>query len=130
MSLNVYTAEYIGVPNHIGVFLETEDAGPRSGILFNVVGTVVIGQGQTYEEETTPDPADAPNYVQDSKKFIGTIDKGDIDRFRTICKSIPVPGPQLKLNGTRIDPTKPLRRCMEWTAEAIEALFEDGVLKK
>ena len=126
---DVYTAEYAGTPNHIGIFVETLEDGDKSGRVFHVIGNVVIkGTGMKYDEKKAKDPEVSLSYAKDTKTKIGTVKASELDRFRDVCKSIPVPGPQLKLNGKRVDASKPLRRCIEWTAEAVEALLEDGVL--
>jgi hypothetical protein len=104
--------------------------GVKTGRVFHVTGNVVImGQGMKYEEKQAHDPEVSLSYAKDTKKKVGTVKTSELDRFRAVCKSIPVPGPQLRLNGKRIDPSKPLRRCIEWTAEAVEALLEDGVMQ-
>lgn len=47
----VYTPEFYGTPNHIGVFVETEEDGPKMGRMFEVTGNVVIrGGGMQYED--------------------------------------------------------------------------------
>jgi hypothetical protein len=126
----VYTAEYAGSPNHIAIFVETLEDGEKSGRLFHVTGNVVIkGHGMKYQEKKSNNPEASLSYAVDTKIKIGTVKTSELDRFRDVCKGIPVPGPQLKLGGKRIDPSIPLLRCIEWTAEAVEALLEDGVVQ-
>lgn len=123
----VYTPEFYGIPNHIGVFVETEEDGPKTGRMFEVTGNVVIrGGGMQYEDTKSDNPEENADFALGTKKKVGTIKTSDLARLRAICESIPVPGPQLNLNGSRIDTTKPLRRCIQWTAEAVEALLEAG----
>nr|OQO19660.1 hypothetical protein B0A51_10969 [Rachicladosporium sp. CCFEE 5018] len=126
---NVYTAEYAGRPNHVAVFVETQESGGHSGRLFQVVGSVVRGGGgMRYEDKRAHNPVDSHSYAEGSLRKIGIVAQADLGRFRAICQAVPVPGPQLNLNSTLIDKSKPLRRCIEWTAEAVLALQEAGVL--
>ncbi|KAF1817783.1 uncharacterized protein K489DRAFT_167980 [Dissoconium aciculare CBS 342.82] len=139
----VYLTESIGGGefNHIALFIATgagAGAGPiennsntsekPSGILYNVIGTIVIGAGQTYEVRETTNPQLAIEHIPGTYRCIGQVRHEDLDRFAAICESIPVPGPQLSLRGKPVDPTKPVRRCTEWTMEAVEALKEAGIL--
>jgi hypothetical protein len=152
---NVYTPQFHGIINHIGVFVETEEDGPKTGRMFEVTGNIVIrGGGMQYEDTKSGNPEDDVAFVEGTKKKVGTIKTSDFARLREICQSLPVPGkynplqtrpsqakkctmllilklsgPQLNLNGSRIDPSKPVRRCTQWTAEAVEALTEAGILQ-
>ncbi|KAK6431335.1 hypothetical protein LTR95_012501 [Oleoguttula sp. CCFEE 5521] len=127
---NVYTAESLGSINHIKIFVETHETGPNTGRTYEVTGTVVKGGGgQKYEEDhAASDPAVRPEHVPGTKLKIGTVKDIDLERFSEVCRSIPAPEPQLNLNGSRIDPSKPVRRCTEWTREAVAALIESGVV--
>ena len=105
-----------------------------------------------YEDTKSGNPEDDVAFVEGTKKKVGTIKTSDFARLREICQSLPVlvntilskpnqakkctmllilklSGPQLNLNGSRIDPSKPVRRCTQWTAEAVEALTEAGILQ-
>jgi hypothetical protein len=42
---NVYTPQFHGIINHIGVFVETEEDGPKTGRVFEVTGNIVIRGG-------------------------------------------------------------------------------------
>ena len=42
---NVYTPQFLGTINHIGVFVETEEDGPKTGRIFEVTGNIVIRGG-------------------------------------------------------------------------------------
>jgi hypothetical protein len=141
----VYLTESIGggERNHIALFIATgagagAAAAPTetnsytsenpSGIIYNVIGTIVIGAGQIYEVRETTNPQLALEHIPGTYRCIGQVRHEDLDRFAAICESIPVPGPQLNLRGKPLDPTKPVRRCTEWTMEAVEALKEAGIL--
>lgn len=105
MSYKVYTAEYLGSPNHVGIFVELESGS--SGLVFHVVGNIL--NGMTYEKKPARRPDDSATYVPGSKVLIGTIETTDLERFESACKSVPVPGAQLYLNGRPKDPSKPIR---------------------
>lgn len=60
---NVYTPEFYGTPNHIGVFVETEEDGPKTGRMFEVTGNVVIrGGGMQYEDTKSDNPEKKCNF--------------------------------------------------------------------
>lgn len=82
-----------------------------------------------YEEKTAQNPVNSDSCVPGTKTKIGTVKASDLHRFRDTCQSIPVPGPQLNLNGSRMDKSRPLRRCTEWTEEAVAALIGAGILQ-
>lgn len=49
---NVYTPQFLGIVNHIGVFVETEEDGPKTGRMFEVTGNIVIRGGVMQYEDT------------------------------------------------------------------------------
>ncbi|KAI6865386.1 hypothetical protein KC343_g8763 [Hortaea werneckii] len=122
-SFKVYKAESPGMPrDHHAIFVETNIG--TSGRIFHVTGT--IAQGMLYEEKeiTFPDVS----YSQEDMTLLGAVDKADLDQFRQVCQSIPPPKKQFE-GPKRLYPKEPLRRCQEWTVEAIDALKIHGVLK-
>jgi hypothetical protein len=119
--------------------------------MFEVTGNIVIrGGGMQYEDTKSQNPEEDVAFVEGTQKKVGTVKVSDFARLREICQKIAVPGklflfsknkkkvqcllisilsgPQLNLNGSRIDSSKPVRRCTQWTAEAVEALLEAGIL--
>ncbi|KAI7240326.1 hypothetical protein KC330_g1369 [Hortaea werneckii] len=123
MSFNVYKAVYSGKPlNHHAIFVETNT--DRSGRLFQVTGS--IAHGMLYEEKQGKFPD--YSYTYEDKTLLGIVDKADLDQFRQICQSIPPPKKQFE-GARRLAPKEPPRRCQEWTAEAVDALQIQGVLK-
>ena len=60
--------------------------------------------------------------------LLGAVDKADLDQFRQVCQSIPPPKKQFE-GPKRLYSKEPLRRCQEWTVEAIDALKVQGILK-
>lgn len=125
MSYSVYTAEYLGSPNHVGIFVETASDG--SGLVFHVVGNIL--NGMTYEKKPGRRPDDSATFVPGSKVRIGSIEATDLDRFESACKAVPAPGAQLKLNGKPKDPSKPIRRCGEWVQDVKEKVIADKIVK-
>lgn len=117
----VYLVEYLGAPrNHHAIFVE--DQGP--GTLFHVKGD--IQNGMTYETRPlSKKPELSSTFV--SKSQLGWIRNENLSRVEPICRANPPPKKQF--NGPkRIDKTKPLRRCQEWTDETITNLRSEGVL--
>jgi hypothetical protein len=70
-------------------------------------------------------PEESQTFQGKDKK--GTILTTDYDNIQSVVESVQPPAKQF--NGPkRIDPKKPLRRCQEWTAEALKALEDAGIL--
>jgi hypothetical protein len=124
-SYDVYRVEYLGQPNHVAIFVETHEDGQKSGVLYHVTGNILAGM--TYERKLAKQPEQSATY--EGKTSIGTISAAKYSQVNGICQSVPVPGRQLKLNGQRINPNVPLRRCGEWVDDAINLLRARGVLK-
>lgn len=131
MSYEVYTAESLGQPNHIAIYIETqpgERAENREGILYHVVGTIL--QGMTYQKREEKDPELSVEYVPNTKKKIGAIAIEDLEKFeRECCMAVAPPGPQVKLNGKPKDPSKPLYRCNHWLDDVIRLAFQKDIFK-
>jgi hypothetical protein len=126
-SYRVYHALDIGVQrSHQSIFIETHELGKSTGHLYHVVGSIL--EGMKYEDKETKDPRHSASFEKMS--FIGVILSSDIPRFEAVCRSVEVPGRQLDLCSRRLDPSKPLRRCGEWTADAISALHQQGIVKQ
>lgn len=125
-SYRVYRAEYLGIQNHIALFVETHQSGLGSGALYHVVGSII--QGMKYETKAALAPEQSGSYAG-RKDYLGVVSVDDYDRFNTICQGIVPPGAQVRLNGKKIDPSKPLYRCGEWNKDATDALRRHGVLK-
>jgi hypothetical protein len=127
MSYNVYTAEYIGSPNHVRLYVET-DSSKKMGLVFHVIGNILMGM--TYEKKIDERPDTSVTYVDNSMVRIGSVEATDLARFELACEAVPVPGKQLTLIGTRLDPSKPVRRCGEWVQDAKEKLLAEGIVRK
>lgn len=72
-------------------------------------------------------PEESTSYQ--SKTFIGTVAVANFSRIKPICESVPAPKKQFE-GAQRLYPGEPLRRCQEWTAEAINALSNASVLQR
>lgn len=131
MSYDVYTVESLGNPNHEAIYIETTpDAPPQShsGSLYHVTGTIL--NGMIYDPRPTEDPELLPEHVPGSKRKIAVIRSEALDRFeRECCLAIPPPKPQVRLNGARLDPGKPLYRCGEWLRDVMDLAFEKGIFE-
>jgi hypothetical protein len=127
MSYNVYTAEYIGSPNHVRLYVET-DSSKKMGLVFHVIGNILMGM--TYEKKIDERPDTSATYVDNSMVRIGSVEATDLARFELACEAVPVPGKQLTLNGTRLDPSKPVRRCGEWVQDAKEKLLAEEIVRE
>ena len=97
----------------------------ETGDLYHVTGNILAGM--KYESKPFKNPRDSPNYEGGTR--LGTISAAKYSQVNGICESVPVPGKQSKLNGHRINPNAPLRRCGEWVDDAIALLRARGMLE-
>jgi hypothetical protein len=134
MDYNVFTVEFLGQPNkgnHVAIYFETKprsDDHESAGVKYHVVGTILLGM--KYERQISENFMLSPEYVAGADRLIGSIAEVDMPLFEQICESVPLPGAQVALNGRRLDPSKPLRRCGEWAQEVVVKALAEGVLKK
>ena len=122
----MYHVVFLGEPSHESIFIETNEQGQSTGHLYHVIGSIL--NGMTYEDKAMGNPKDSVSFEKMS--IIGIILSSDIPRFESVCRSVEVPGRQLDLRSRRLDPSKPLRRCGEWTADAILALHQQGIVRQ
>lgn len=126
MSYQVYLIIETGIPrDHHALFVETNEAGPRTGQVFNVQGE--IQNGMVFEHKTTEEPEKSPVFA--NKEHIGTVSHADFPRILAVCQTIPVPKKQFD-GAKRLYPKEPLRRCQEWAREAIDALVDAKVVQR
>lgn len=120
----VYLIESLGAPrNHHALFVQTNE--DETGSLFNVIGN--IQSGMEFEaKELIEKPELSQTFVSMSR--LGSIEAGDLPRVEAICRSNPPPAKQFD-GPKRIDKTKPLRRCQEWTIETVASLRAEGILQ-
>ncbi|KZF20227.1 hypothetical protein L228DRAFT_249908 [Xylona heveae TC161] len=124
MSYNVYRIASTGLPrDHHAIFVETEKDG--TGELLEVAGN--IQEGMSFSMMPTKKPEDSITYK--AKVLIGKVSEFDYPRMRDVCEMIPPPKKQFQ-GSRRLFPNEPLRRCQEWTAEAIQALLDAHVIVK
>jgi hypothetical protein len=124
MSYNVYLVAYTGVPrDHHAIFVEMNP--DKSGHIFQVTGT--IQQGMNHNDKPAKKPDESASYQ--GQEFIGKVSVANFPRIKAICEGIPAPKKQFE-GGRRLYPQEPIRRCQEWTKEAMDALVAAGVLEK
>ena len=123
MSYKVFLVSSLGAPrDHEAIFIETEL--DESGQIFHVTGN--IQTGMKYESEARKKPEESISFVK--KELLGTVPIANYSRINSVCERIPPPAKQF--NGPkRINPNVPLRRCGEWTREAVQALKNDGIFE-
>lgn len=123
----VYRASETGIPfNHQTIFVETHEAGPNSGHIYHVKGT--IQQGMTFEHRPVEELEKSPMFGAKTK--VGTVSRQDYPaRFLAVCEGVPPPKKQFD-GAKRLYPDEPLRRCGQWADEAVEALDREGVLRR
>ncbi|OIW30982.1 hypothetical protein CONLIGDRAFT_574293, partial [Coniochaeta ligniaria NRRL 30616] len=111
---------------HHAIYVETEKT-IGNGMLYHVEGNLLVGM--RLECKPAKDPRKSITGV--SSQHIGwiTAQNHDSDRMKEICSTVPPPAAQLNLNGSRLDPSKPIRHCQHWVAEVIGALKEEGILE-
>lgn len=121
---DVYQVIFVGLPrNHHAVFVETQE--DESGMLYQVTGNVQEGMNFAFERSNKP----AKSATFDSNSLMGKLAREDLDRFEEVCRGVPPPKKQFD-RAHRLSPQEPLRRCQEWTTEAIQALRSAGLLQK
>lgn len=124
MSYNVYRVSYAGLPrDHHAIFVEMNN--DLSGHVFQVTGD--IQNGMKHNDKPAKKPEESATYQ--GKEFIGKIAAADFARIKPTCESIPAPKKQFE-GPRKLYPNEPLRRCQEWTQEAVNALVNAGILKK
>ncbi|KAG6092773.1 hypothetical protein E4U30_004957 [Claviceps sp. LM220 group G6] len=120
---DVFRVEYLGMSlNHHAIFVQTNSDG--SGMLYHVIGS--IQKGMTFEHKQGKKPDDASSFIKKTHLGWVTIDKYPF--VERICRSVPPPKKQFEVQ-RRLFPREPLRRCQEWTDEAVEALSSSGILQ-
>ena len=125
MSYNVFLVEKTSLPrNHHAIFVET--GNDISGYIFHVTGNVQ--NGMTFEIKRLNEPPEN-SATFNNKTLIGAVSVANFGSLETVLRSIPPPSKQFH-GAKRIDPSKPLRRCQEWTKEAIDKLKKTGLLKE
>jgi hypothetical protein len=97
----------------------------QSGHVFQVTGD--IQNGMKHNDKPAKKPEESGTYQ--SKEVIGRVAAADFTRIKPTCESIPAPKKQFE-GPRRLYPNEPLRRCQEWTQEAVNALVNAGILKK
>ena len=126
MAYNVFllASTAIGPRDHHAIFVESHISGMYTGHIYQVTGNVQ--QGMSFEEKETCRPEEKPEFA--SKTLLGIVTVEEYPRLLEICGTIAPPKKQYQLN-RRLYPHEPLRRCQEWTKEAVTALRDAGILQ-
>ena len=123
MSHPIYLVSFLGTArDRHAIFVETEP--DYSGFLYQVSGTILTGMEFNHKRAKPPEKSNT--FI--SKSYIGTVSETDYARIQTIVESIPPPAKQYERT-KRTNSSVPLRRCQEWTAEAVKALRDHSVLR-
>ncbi|OAQ96624.1 hypothetical protein LLEC1_06930 [Akanthomyces lecanii] len=122
MQHRVYRSISLGAPrDHHAIFVENENGG--SGTVLQATGN--IQTGMTFEIKRNHRPETSLHFFR--KDYLGWVAAEDLHRVEQACAGIPPPKKQFD-GPRRLFPDEPLRRCQEWTREAIDALVTGGIL--
>jgi hypothetical protein len=120
-----FLVEFQGLSmNHQAIYVDVEEN--TSGYLLQVVGTIQAGMKLEVKE---PFHHPTSSYTFLFMRQVGWVPHSQLGNSISVCETVPPPAKQYN-GGLRLVPLDWLRRCQEWTAEAIDALRENGVLKE
>lgn len=123
MSYTIYRVISVGMPrDHHAIFLE--DNEDLSGRIYQVIGS--IQYGMSFETKFAKQPETSATF--ESKTPVGTVTAANKSRVEEVCRNVPAPKKQFQ-GPKRLYPNESIRRCQEWTAEAIDALKVAQVLQ-
>ena len=114
----------LGQRDHQGIFVETHETIPMSGHIFHVIGNVQ--QGMEFEHKTAHRPEDSAAFS--NKVFLGNVKIEDYPQVLEICEAVEPPKKQFE-KAKRIYPGVPLRKCQEWTKDAVAALLAARIIQ-
>ncbi|KAM3553294.1 hypothetical protein MY1884_006756 [Beauveria asiatica] len=118
----VFLSISLGAPrDHYAIFVETEQDG--AGTVFQATGN--IQNGMTFQVKTNHRPETSPEFLR--RELLGWVAPEDLHRVEQVCAGLPPPKKQFE-GARRLYPQEPLRRCQEWTREAVDALVVAGIL--
>lgn len=124
----VYLAAYLGKPSHHAIYVEIDTScDPAREYRWHVQGNIM--QGMTFVNESCRNPLKSE--TGESVRPIGWVLREDFfNRVQHVCRGIPPPKKQYDGPRKRLFPHEPIRKCQEWTAEAIDALRRAEVLER
>ncbi|KAI9737965.1 MAG: hypothetical protein M1834_009335 [Cirrosporium novae-zelandiae] len=127
MSYNTYLMRSAGMPrDHLSIFVETHEDGFETGYIYQVTGNIQTGMTHGHRK-SDQNPERSETFL--SKELIGKVPIEKYLHVKEICDSIAPPKKQFERN-TRLYPSEPLRRCQEWTKEAIQKLKTAEVIQQ
>ncbi|KAI1938047.1 rRNA processing protein [Ophidiomyces ophidiicola] len=118
----------VGMPHdHHAIFIETNSPSIGCGYVYQVTGS--IQNGMVYEDKAaTSPPEDDPSFV--GKSLVSIVKKtSHPDKVRRVCRSVEAPKKQFD-RPRKLYPEDKVRHCQEWTAEAVAALTQAGLLNQ
>ncbi|ATY62503.1 hypothetical protein A9K55_009228 [Cordyceps militaris] len=122
MAHRVYLSVSLGAPrNHHAIFIESQLDGP--GTVLQATGN--IQHGMTFQVKKHNRPQASLEFLR--KEYLGWVSTQDLHRVERVCAAVPPPKKQFE-GPKRLYPGEPLRRCQEWTREAVDALAAAGIL--
>lgn len=127
MSYEVYTAEYIGFPNHCAIFVET--IPEEEGILFHVTGGNARSS-MKYEKKRGKHPTASISFIPGSMIRFGTLKITDLASFESACEAVAVPGAQLNDQQTSKDSSKTERRCGDWVQDVKDKVIAEKIVQE
>ena len=104
--------------------METESDG--SGQIFHVVGDILLGMHHMRKKVNRPDASET--FVHETQSYFGKVIEVNLGRLEEACWAVFPPGAQLRLNGSPIKPSQPIRLCREWVQEAKEKIIREGII--
>lgn len=111
-----------GPIDHVAIFIETSPT-TGEGQVYHVIGS--IQQGMQYETKPSPKPEDSLTFL--NKQHIGYIKSDKLDRVHVILSSLAAPPKQFEGPKCLVDRHE-IRRCTEWTEDAIQLLQSEKIL--
>ncbi|KAK3350222.1 hypothetical protein B0T25DRAFT_457106 [Lasiosphaeria hispida] len=120
-----FLAEFLGSPrNHYAIYVDVNQG--LSGYLLHVVGTLQKGMELKVSEDFR-NPTFSLTFL--GMRQVGWVPHSKLGHCKNVCETVPPPAKQWD-RGRPLLPLDQLRRCQEWTAEAVDVLRESGVLQQ
>lgn len=113
----VYVQSYLGAPrDHVSLVVVTDPA-KMAGEMYHVEGSIQAGMKYVHKKAQAP----LQSVSFQKRMCVGQVAAADLPKVQQICASIPPPAKQY--DGPKLlVPKEKVRRCGEWTKEAVAAL--------
>ena len=125
LTYRVYLGRYLGneKTDHHAIYVEIDQVA-QTGMLHHVVDSILMGM--EYQSRQGVDPLLSPTGL--SRQHVGWITEENYLFMEPVLQKITPPIAQLALNGSKLDPSRPIRHCQHWAAEGLDALKVEGFL--